>query len=55
MVRVIHQVSLVGLCDSPGVPSGCLSDSSGVASGLCDSPGVASGSCDSPGVASWFM
>ena len=44
MVRVIHQVSLLGLCDS-----------SGVASGLCNSPGVTSSSCDSPGVASWFV
>jgi len=31
VVRLIHQVSLVGLCDSLGV-----------ASGSCDSPGVAS-------------
>ena len=30
MVSVIHQVSLVGLCDSPGVTNGS-----------CDSPGVA--------------
>jgi len=42
VVRVIHQVSLVGLCDSPGVAS-CLCDSLGVASGSSDSPGVASG------------
>jgi len=44
VVCVIHQVSLVGSCDSPGV-----------ASGSCDLPGVPSGLSDSLGVASGFM